>query len=206
LLRAIATLHPLASGQLELFGQAVRSERDARRARLGLAYIEQDPSFPDRFTVVDALTYAAWLHRLPSDGGAVEAALERFELQGEARTRLRHLSGGTRRRALLAQAVVHDPHVLVLDEPTVGMDIEHRAKLCADLRALASDRAVVISTHLIDDLVALDARVVVLRGGTVAFIGDLDAVRDRATDGDAVGGERRMLELGLTELATGGAR
>jgi ABC-2 type transport system ATP-binding protein len=206
LLRAIATLHPLAGGQLEVLGRPVRTERDARRARRHLAYLEQDPSFPDRFTVVDAIAYAAWLHRVPTDGGAVEAVLERFQLQGQARTRLRHLSGGTRRRVHLAQAVVHDPRILVLDEPTVGMDIEHRAMLCDDLRAFAADRVVLLSTHLIDDLVALDARVVVLGGGTIAFSGDLDAVRVRSADGDPVGDGRRLLELGLSELAARGVR
>jgi ABC-type multidrug transport system ATPase subunit len=205
-LRAIATLHPIASGRLELGGRPVEGERDARRARRHLGYLEQDPSFPERFTVADAIAYAAWLHRLPAAEGAVTRVLERFGLDAVATTELRTLSGGTRRRALLAQAVVHDPRVLVLDEPTVGMDIEHRAALCADLRSLAVDRVVVLSTHLIDDLVGLEARVVVLAQGTVAFDGGLDEVGERARSEHPGAADSRLLELGLTQLASGSLR
>jgi ABC-2 type transport system ATP-binding protein len=86
------------------------------------------------------------------------------------------------------------------------MDIEHRAALCADLRALAVDRVVVLSTHLIDDLVGLDARVVVLAQGSVAFDGGLDDLGERARRDLPEAAGSRLLELGLTQLASGSLR
>ncbi len=205
LLAAMATLRPFDAGVLQIGEVVVRSERDLRAARRWIGYLEQEPDFPGRFTVAEALAYAAWLRRLPAIGDAVEHTLARFALEEQASLRLGELSGGTRRRALLAQALVHDPQVVILDEPTVGTDIEHRILLRQDLDRIGRDRVVVLSTHITDDLEALDPRLVVLGGGTVVYTGSVADVRQRARDaaGEHVA-DARLLERGLAAISTAG--
>ncbi len=104
----------------------------------------------------------------------IEALLERMELAGRSRERVRALSGGLRRRVELVRALLHEPPVLLLDEPTVGLDVPSRTRIVDDVHALAAGGiAVLWATHLVDEVLAGD-RVVVMHQGAIRADGERD--------------------------------
>jgi len=103
--------------------------------------------------------------------GAVARAIDRVGLAGRARSRLRTLSGGMLRRAGIAQAIVNDPQLLLLDEPTAGLDPEQRVEFRALLREIGTRSTVVVSTHLVEDVGAACTQVALMLAGRVVFTG-----------------------------------
>ena len=197
-LRVLATLQPF-SGSVSLCGCDVSTPGGRRGARRQLGFLPQEAAFPDDFTVAEAVTYAAWLQRVPprARAAAVSAAIDAVGLADRADQTLRQLSTGLRRRAFLAQAVVHGPPVLLLDEPTAGVDTEHRAEFRRLVRNLGRDRLVVLTTHLTEEIEFLADRLLVLGGGRVRFDGtpaELEALA-----GSAAADERRV-EAALRRL------
>src|SRR5262249_56192447 len=123
--------------------------------------------------------------RIPA---AVGAAVDRVELGGRANARWRPLSGGMLRRVGIAQAIVNKPELLLLDEPTAGLDPEQRVAFRALLRDLGQDATIVVSTHLVEDVGAVCARVAVMDQGKIIFHdtpGDLTARGEGHGIGDA---------------------
>jgi ABC-type multidrug transport system ATPase subunit len=106
--------------------------------------------------------------RIPA---AVAAAVERADLGSKARAKLRTLSGGMLRRAGIAQAIVNDPELLLLDEPTAGLDPEQRVAFRALLRGLGERATVVVSTHLVEDVGAACTEVALMDAGKIVFHG-----------------------------------
>ncbi|HXF72448.1 MAG TPA: ATP-binding cassette domain-containing protein [Actinomycetota bacterium] len=173
LLRTLATLLRPSSGHVEIAGSDIGSRAGAAEARRHLGFLPQDPAYLEHLRVREIVVYAAWLHRISRArrDAAVQAALDDLDLLDVAETPLRKLSGGTRRRAYIAQALVHRPPVLLLDEPTVGLDPDHRVELRRLIRRLAPGRLVLLTTHLTEDVELLPDRVVVIVDGTVRFQG-----------------------------------
>ena len=99
------------------------------------------------------------------------AAVERVDLGGKARAKLRALSGGMLRRAGIAQAIVNDPELLLLDEPTAGLDPEQRVAFRALLRGLGERATVMVSTHLVEDVGAACSEVALMDAGKIVFHG-----------------------------------
>lgn len=119
---------------------------------------------------------------------AVAAALERVELGDHARSKLRTLSGGMLRRVGIAQAIVNDPQLLLLDEPTVGLDPLQRVTFRTLLRSMGESTTVVVSTHLVEDVGASCSQVGLMAGGRILFRGtpaELTARGEGSTVGDA---------------------
>jgi ABC-2 type transport system ATP-binding protein len=176
LLKVMATLVDPISGTVEVCGADVGRHSDRRRARRSVGYLEQRARFPAELSVATCLRYAAWLFHVPASqrAGAVADAVDDFDLRSVVGSSLGTLSGGTYQRVMLAAAAIHRPRLLVLDEPTAGVDPEHRATIQSILGGLAHDRSVVISTHHIDDMIAFDERLVVVDGGRIRFDGGLD--------------------------------
>jgi ABC-2 type transport system ATP-binding protein len=112
----------------------------------------------------------------------VRSALAAVELEDLAGRRIRTLSGGMRRRVGIAQAIVADPELLLLDEPTTGLDPEQRMRFRQLIAGLGRQRTVVLSTHLVEDVAAVCTRVVVLWQGRVRFSGTPTELR-RLADG-----------------------
>jgi ABC-2 type transport system ATP-binding protein len=134
-------------------------------------------------------------------GERADLALALLGLSDRAGSRARALSGGMRQRLGLACALVHEPRVLVLDEPTVGLDPAQRRGL-RDAIAAAAERAVVlISTHLVEDLATLADQVVVMHEGTLRFVGTLDDLR--ALGADDAAGHASELEAGYHAVVEG---
>ncbi|WP_043624016.1 ABC transporter ATP-binding protein [Nonomuraea candida] len=174
LLRCLATTLAPDAGSVTAFGldPASPAQRTALRRRLG--YLPQDPGFYPHFTAFDLVDYVAILKELTDRGqrhAEVRRVLAEVELTGQARTKVRRLSGGMRQRLALAQALLGEPELLILDEPTVGLDPEQRMAFRALVSRLGESRTVVLSTHQTEDVAALCERVVVLRAGRVAFDG-----------------------------------
>jgi ABC-type multidrug transport system ATPase subunit len=123
--------------------------------------------------VAEFVEYFALLKEMPPARipAAVTAAVERVDLGGKARAKLRTLSGGMLRRAGIAQAIVNDPELLLLDEPTAGLDPEQRVAFRALLRGLGERATVVVSTHLVEDVGAACSEVALMDAGKIVFHG-----------------------------------
>ncbi|MGC9665715.1 ABC transporter ATP-binding protein [Planosporangium sp. 12N6] len=200
LMRALATVLRPAGGELELLGQPAGGRLDLRAVRRAIGYLPQEFGFYRRFTVREFVEYMAWLKEMPGRDipGAVQRAVDRVGLTDRADDRLKTLSGGMLRRAGIAQAIVNDPRILLLDEPTVGLDPEQRLDFRALLRELGTDSCVVVSTHLVEDVAAACTDVVLIESGRLVFQGtpaDLDAA---GATGDGTGDSRA--ERGYTVL------
>jgi ABC-2 type transport system ATP-binding protein len=186
LMRALATVLKPAGGRLTLLGESVDGRADLRRVRRGLGYLPQQFGFYPRFTLREFVEYMAWLKEMPKTAvpGAVQRAIDRVGLEAKAGARMKTLSGGMLRRAGIAQAIVNDPAVLLLDEPTVGLDPEQRLDFRALLRDLGVDSCVLVSTHLVEDVVAACTDVVMLDEGRLVHQGTPDDLITEGAEGD----------------------
>ncbi|MDX2852062.1 ATP-binding cassette domain-containing protein [Streptomyces sp. PA03-3a] len=188
LIRVLATVAPYQGGRLELLGHdpTTHPGRTAIRRRLG--YLPQEFGYYPGFTVREFVAYVAWLKEMPAAEvpTAVERAVARVGLEDRIDRRIKTLSGGMVRRVGIAQAIVNDPDVLLLDEPTAGLDPEQRVDFRALLRELGAHATVLVSTHLVEDVAAACTEVTLLSGGRVAFRGTPGELA-AAGDGDAAG-------------------
>lgn len=173
LLEMIATLRMPANGSLSVLGLNVIRRADLLQIRRRTGFLPQFFGFPAGFTTLEFLEYCGWLKKVPSGDLATAAtrAAKLVHLTSVADRPLRSLSGGMRRRVGIAQALVHEPDLVILDEPAVGLDPQQRMQFRATVRDLASQRSFLISTHLVEDVEHLAAQVIVLAEGRVAFHG-----------------------------------
>jgi ABC-type multidrug transport system ATPase subunit len=188
LLRMLATVLPPSSGQIRLLERDPGSTADRREIRRRLGYLPQNLGYYPAFTVVEFIEYFALLKEVPPARlpGAVAAAVERVDLGTKAKSRLRTLSGGMLRRVGIAQAIVNDPDLLLLDEPTAGLDPEQRVGFRALLRSLGEASTVVVSTHLVEDVGAACSEVTLMDSGHIVFRGTPDGLIARG-EGHTVG-------------------
>ncbi|MFH9568422.1 ABC transporter ATP-binding protein [Streptomyces globisporus] len=199
-LKALATLVPATTGTISLGETSTATRKGAAAYRDEIGYLPQAVDFPGHFTVREALTYSAWLRAIPAKkrSEAVGRTLADLNLEGIADRQLKHLSGGNRQRAHIAQVLVHEPQLLLLDEPTTGIDSEHRLDLRAHLERISVGRTVVISTHLTEDIELLAQHVLTINDGTVTFHGTPQELIDLgSTPGTDAPHTARAIELGL---------
>ncbi|MEU6995663.1 ATP-binding cassette domain-containing protein [Streptomyces sp. NPDC046465] len=186
LLKTLATVDAPAAGTVKLLGHDVSDRRARRLARRELGFLPQEFGYFPSFTVLDFVRYCAWLREVPRARieGASREAVRRVGLDGVRRSKLQQLSGGMLRRCGIAQAIVADPKVIVLDEPTIGLDPEQRLEFRELLRELAESSAVVFSTHLVEDIAAAADTVAVFTAGSVLFRGTPDGLASLADADD----------------------
>lgn len=170
-LRLLATTKKPRRGRLVIDGiDLAPSTVQAARARL--TYLDQQSGFPGRFTVREAVEYAAWLHEIPKAKRerAVAEAIEIAKLGDLTNSRVGLLSGGTQQRVFIAQAMVHRPALVLLDEPTAGLDVGQRHHLHEAVTAATEGSTVVLATHDLDEMRLAD-RIVALHDGRVVADG-----------------------------------
>ncbi|MGY1434057.1 ATP-binding cassette domain-containing protein [Streptomyces reniochalinae] len=186
LIRTLATVLTPHSGDLELLGSALRSRGELRALRRQLGYLPQTFGHYPRFTLREFVAYMAWLKEVPRHrmADAVQHAIDRVDLTDRAEDRMGSLSGGMLRRAGIAQAIVNDPAILLLDEPTVGLDPAQRMEFRTLLRDIGEQSCVLVSTHLVEDVGAACAGVVLMDEGRTVFAGPLDHLRAAGSDTD----------------------
>jgi len=173
LLRMMATAIPPTSGQLRLLGRDPLSYAPRREIRRRLGYLPQNLGYYRGFTVAQFVEYFALLKEMPTGRIplAVVAAVDRVGLGDRSGARLRTLSGGMLRRVGIAQAIVNEPDLLLLDEPTAGLDPEQRMTFRALLRELGQHTTIVVSTHLVEDVGTACAQVALMDQGKLIFQG-----------------------------------
>lgn len=199
LIRALATVLRPAEGTLQLFGTSVADGGEHRALRRRIGYLPQEFGYYKRFTVREFVEYMAWLKEVPAADipAAVQRAVERVGLADRADDRMKSLSGGMVRRVGIAQALVNDPSVLLLDEPTVGLDPAQRLRFRELLQELATDTCVVVSTHLVEDVAAACGDVILFAEGRLVFQGTPD---DLAAAGGPEHAGDSPLERGYSAL------
>ncbi|MEA2900474.1 MAG: type transport system ATP-binding protein [Actinomycetota bacterium] len=183
LMRMLATVLAPDCGRVRLLGHdpAVAGGRLAIRRRLG--YVPQEPGYHRNFTAFEFVDYVAILKEMTDRRARhdeVRRVLELVGLGDVSGKKIKALSGGMRRRVALAQALLGSPDLLVLDEPTAGLDPEQRLRFREVVSAVATDATVVLSTHQTEDVSAVCQRVVVMHEGSIHYDGSVRGLADGA--------------------------
>jgi ABC-2 type transport system ATP-binding protein len=189
LLRMMATAIAPSSGQLRLLGRDAAQYGPRQEIRRRLGYLPQHLGYYPGYTISEFVEYFALLKEVPAARipAAVAAAIEHVNLLEHSRARLRTLSGGMLRRVGIAQAIVNDPELLLLDEPTAGLDPEQRMAFRALLRGLGERATVLVSTHLVEDVGAACSEVALMDAGKIVFQGTPDELTARGEGTGAAG-------------------
>ncbi|MGI9485039.1 MAG: ABC transporter ATP-binding protein [Geminicoccaceae bacterium] len=181
LFNLITRLYNNRTGHIRIFGVEMRADPGAALARLGVVFQQRTVDLD--LTVRQNLLYHGGLHGLSSleSRDRTEAELQRFELAERGDDRVRELSGGQVRRVEIARALIHRPKLLLLDEPTVGLDIGSRQAILDHVRKLCDEDGIGVlwATHLIDE--ARDAdNIVILHQGEIKAVGAAHTVNQEA--------------------------
>lgn len=193
LMRMLAGILRPTEGQILCDGVEIGALGAAYREKLG--YLPQEFGFYPEFTVQDYLEYMAALKGLPRAEAArqIDALLERVSLAEVRRKKIIKLSGGMKRRVGIAQALLNDPEILILDEPTAGLDPGERVRFRNLLSEFAQDRIVLISTHIVSDVEYIAAENAVMKDGKIIAVdtteGLVQQIEGKVWQGSAPAGE-----------------
>ncbi|MDO4226479.1 ABC transporter ATP-binding protein [Neisseria sp.] len=169
LISAMAGLNRLTSGSIAVMGHDV--VRDAYAARMSLGVVPQELVFDPFFTVREALRFQSGYFGIRNNGRWIDEIISKLGLADKADTNTRNLSGGMKRRLMVAQALVHRPSVIVLDEPTAGVDVELRQSLWAFIAELNREgHTVILTTHYLEEAQSLCHRIAMLKQGRLAAL------------------------------------
>jgi ABC-2 type transport system ATP-binding protein len=203
-MRMLTGFLPPSSGTARVAGYDVYDEPHQVKARVG--YLPETPPLYPELTVGEYLSFVAEIRGVSraERPGRIGTVLEQTVLVGWERRRLAALSKGYRQRVGLAQAIVHDPRVLILDEPTSGLDPAQVVAVRALIRQLAQQRTVVLSTHVLAEVEALCDRILLVHRGALVGDGTVDALAEKIGQGPwvelAVDGSGRDLRAALAAL------
>ena len=180
LINSVVSLARPDSGRVEVFGRDAYEEfREARRM-IGVS--PQEINLDKFLTVEETLLFHAGYYGVPKQKAKERAAdlLERFALTEKHKQRVNTLSGGMKRRVLFARALMHDPRILFLDEPTAGVDVELRYKLWGYIRELNREGlTILLTTHYLEEAEALCEEIALINGGKIAAQGTNAELKDR---------------------------
>ncbi|MBS0336980.1 MAG: ABC transporter ATP-binding protein [Proteobacteria bacterium] len=169
LISVVAGLARADSGSVEVMGADVVGEY--RRARRMLGVVPQELVFDPFFTVREALELQSGYFGIRKNAGWIDEIMHNLDLTTKADANMRSLSGGMKRRVLVAQALVHKPPVIVLDEPTAGVDVELRQSLWKFVRSLNREgHTIVLTTHYLEEAELLCSRIAMLKAGRVVAL------------------------------------
>ena len=192
-------------GSIKINGAKVTNEAQARKCRGLIGYLPQRFEVMSLRSVRANVEFAAWAHGVPTAdcARAADHAIARVGLEDRSNTRAFRLSGGMRQRLGLACVIAHEPKILILDEPTVGIDPVQRSQMRKLFRELSADSAVLLSTHLIDDVTHVCDRVLVLNHGAVRFDGSVNDLEQIGREGVAQDRHGSAAENGYLRIVQG---
>ena len=173
LMRIVATIMDATDGEIWFDGKELKANKDEFRSSLG--YLPQSTKLMPRMNIVEFLDYVCILKGIKNKAERKEkiaSAIETVGLLGEEKKRLGKYSGGMLRRAGIAQALIGDPKVLIIDEPTTGLDPEERLYFLNLLSKIAMERTIIFSTHITADIEHLCNNICVLEQGEVKYLGE----------------------------------
>ncbi|MCH4052861.1 MAG: ABC transporter ATP-binding protein [Atopobiaceae bacterium] len=181
LMRMVCDVLRPTGGQILLDGRDAQELGDEYRALLG--YLPQDFGYYPDFTALDFMRYMATLKGFSSRDGRARSMdlLEEVGLADDARRKVKTFSGGMRQRLGIAQAMINDPAILVLDEPTAGLDPKERVRFRNLIAGFAQDKVVILSTHIVSDVEFIANRILVMRQGSFVLDGTPEQVVAQAT-------------------------
>jgi ABC-2 type transport system ATP-binding protein len=196
LISIIAGLARADSGGVAIHGFDV--VRDYREARKRLGVVPQELVFDPFFTVRETLRMQSGYFGLKNNDAWIDEVMANLDLTDKADTNMRALSGGMKRRVLVAQALVHKPPVIVLDEPTAGVDVELRQTLWKFISRLNREgHTIVLTTHYLEEAQALCNRIAMLKAGNVVALDSTSALIRR------ISGSQLVVRLGRGGLPDG---
>lgn len=185
LLRAIATEKSISGGSLSVLGHSVNDSDGRTAVRARTSFLSQNPGYQRGFSVIEHLQYCSWLKGVQVVDQRIAETLELMGLVSTAHQKLRTLSGGQLRRAMLGGALITSPALLILDEPTASLDPLQRQVFKKTLADLPKGVSVIFSTHLLDEIKDVADSVAVMHLGMLKFIGaPRDIVGDLANPSD----------------------
>lgn len=179
LMRILATLSVPTSGDVWLNGVSIK---ETMKIREMVGYLPQDFSMYRSMTVFGAMDYLGLLSNIPDRirKERIDHLLEKVNLEDNVKTKVKALSGGMKRRLGIAQALLHNPQILIVDEPTAGLDPEERIRFRNLLSDFADDRIVLLSTHIASDIESTCNGVAVLNNGRLIFHGNTEKLIQQA--------------------------
>lgn len=182
IIEILSGLRPRSEGEVTVLG--LDPERASERLRDRIGVCLQATNLPDRIKVREAIELFASFYSRSTDASTL---LERLELQGKAGAYFQHLSGGQKQRLALALALVNEPEILFLDEPTAGLDPQARRAIHEVIRGARQEgRTVVLTTHYIEEAERLCDRVAIVDGGRVIALGTPDELRARSSSASVI--------------------
>lgn len=179
LMRILATLATPTEGEVMINGVSIK---ETAKIREMVGYLPQEFTFYGNMSVYEALDYLGLLSDIPGKlrKEKILTLLERVNLQDQVRTKVKALSGGMKRRLGIAQALLHNPQILIVDEPTAGLDPQERIRFRNLLSEFADDRIVLLSTHIASDVESTCENIGVLNEGRLIFSGSMEELVQKA--------------------------
>ena len=175
LIGAVCGLVNPTAGSIHAFGQD--TSRDWREARRKIGLVPQEISFDMFDKVIRQVRYSRGMFGCPPDEARIEEVLRSLSLWDKRDAAIRELSGGMKRRVMIAKALAHDPELLFLDEPTAGVDVELRRDMWRQIDALrAAGVTIILTTHYIEEAEEMADRVGVINKGRILLVDDKDAI------------------------------
>lgn len=198
-LRVLTCYHPATSGTARVAGHDVFRESLKVRERIG--YLPESVPLYLEMRVIEYLTFRAKLRGIPADrrDAAIDRVAEKCWIRDVIRRPIGQLSKGYRQRVALADALLHDPPVLILDEPTVGLDPAQIRETRSLIRSLAPAHTILFSSHILPEVEAICDRILIIHQGRLIASGTAEELRSRAADGVCVVAEVRAPEKALIE-------
>lgn len=181
LMRVLTALISKNSGDVKINGIDISKKKDIRSI---IGYLPQDFSMYPSMSVYEAMDYIAVLSEIKSKStrkAIIEELLYKVNLENNMKTKVKALSGGMRRRLGIAQAMINDPKVLIIDEPTVGLDPEERIRFRNMLRDFSDGKIVILSTHIVEDIEFTCENIGILKNGQIVYKGKVNDIIKEAS-------------------------
>ena len=181
LMNIIATILQPSKGTVTINGIEIKN---SQKIRLMIGYLPQDFDFYPNMKVSEVLYYLGFLSKINQTDfdKYVDLILRKVNLIDYKNKKVKSLSGGMKKRLGIAQAILHDPKVIIVDEPTAGLDPEERVRLRNLLSDLAENKIVIISTHIVSDIESTCNRIAILDKGSLVYKGDIPSLIQQSDD------------------------